>query len=81
MLTIMDIAGDEHDFYIDGTKAIVTKIMGTDPRRVTEIKIELYFPPNNYTDEQKQVIKYVTENCPVAKSLHPDIKQNITINF
>lgn len=81
MLTIMDIAGDEHDFYIDGAKAIVTKIMGTNPRRVTEIKIDLYFPPNNYTDKQKQIIKFISENCPVAKSLHPDLKQNITINF
>lgn len=81
MLTIIDIAGDEHGFTIEGAKANVTKIMGTNPRRVTEIKIELYFPPNNYSDEQKQVIKYVTENSPVAKSLHPDIKQNITINY
>jgi uncharacterized OsmC-like protein len=81
MLTIIDIAGDEHGFTIEGTKAIVTKIMGTNPRRVIEIKIELFFPPNNYTDKQKQVIKYITENCPVAKSLHPDIKQNITIHY
>lgn len=81
MFTIIDIAGDEHGFTIEGAKAIVTKIMGTNPRRVTEIKIELFFPPNNYTDKQKHVIKYITENCPVAKSLHPDLKQNIKINY
>ena len=81
MLTIMGISCKKHGFSIDGTKAVVTKVMGTEPRRVIEIIIELFFPPNNYTDKQKQIIKYITENCPVAKSLHPDLKQNITINF
>ena len=81
MLTIMGISCKEHGFSIDGTKAVVTKVMGTEPRRVIEIIIELFFPPNNYTDKQKQIIKYITENCPVAMSLHPDLKQNITINF
>lgn len=81
ILTTIGIACEEHKFTIDGAKAIVTKIMGTEPRRVTEIKIELFFPPNNYTEKQKQIIKYITENCPVAKSLHPDLKQSIIINY
>lgn len=37
MITIMGIAAQNSGFSIDGTKASVTKIMASDPRRVGEI--------------------------------------------
>ena len=56
--------------------------MGTDPRRVVEIKIDIYFPAgNNYTDQQKRVIESSAKTCPVANSLHPDLKKNITFHY
>ncbi len=81
MLTIMGIAARTHQFSIDGTRAEVTKIMASDPRRIAEVKIELYFPPNNYSDKEKKIIDHIAHTCPVALSLHPDLKQNITFHF
>lgn len=81
MLTIIGLGADSHEFNIDGTKAEVTKIMGTNPRRIVEIIINITFPPNNYTDKQKEFFKRTSETCPVAKSLHPDIKQNVNFIF
>lgn len=81
MLTIMGIAALEQNFSIDGTEVEITKIMGTDPRRVSEVAVELKFPPNNYSDRQKAVLKYISENCPVSLSLHSDLKQSVTLNF
>ncbi len=81
MLTIMGIAAREHGFSIDGTKATVTKVMLSDPRRIGEVKIVLDFPDISYTKKQKQIIEKAGRTCPVALSLHPDLKQNISFKF
>lgn len=81
MLTIMGIAARDHNFDMDGTTVAITKVMGTNPRRVIEIRVDLKFPHTDYTDQQKRIIEYSAHNCPVAKSLHPDILQKVTFNF
>lgn len=82
MLTIMGIkANTEGMTGIDGTVAEVTKVMASDPRRVSEIHVRLKFPKNNYTEKEKKIYENVAHTCPVAKSLHPDLKQVITIEW
>lgn len=81
MITIMGIAAANSDFSIDGTKARVTKIMASDPRRVGEVIVELDFPANNYSEKVKQIIRQCAKICPVSQSLHPDLKQTIIFNF
>jgi putative redox protein len=81
MLTIVGITANTHGFDIDGTTAEITKIMAENPRRITEIVVYLQFPNNNYSEKEKQMIERAARTCPVAHSLHPDIKQNITFNY
>lgn len=81
MLTIMDLAGKEHDFSVEEAQVEITKIMSTNPRRVGEIIIEINFPQNNYSGKAKKIIDNAIKNCPVALSLHPDVKQTIIINY
>ncbi|MCB9015157.1 MAG: OsmC family protein [Lentimicrobiaceae bacterium] len=81
MITIMGIAAQNSGFSIDGTKARVTKIMASDPRRVGEVMIELDFPKNDYSEREKQIIKQCAKICPVSQSLHPDLKQTVIFNF
>ncbi len=81
MLTIVGIAARTQGFSIDGTTAEITKIMGENPRRVTEILINLQFPANNYSEKEREIIERSARTCPVAFSLHPDIKQEITFGF
>jgi putative redox protein len=81
MLTIMGIAAREHSFNIDGTQVKIWKIMASDPRRVGEVKIELTFPKNNYTDKQKKFIERSAYSCPVYYSLHPDLIKTIIFNY
>jgi len=81
VLTIMGIGAKGHGFSIDGTTVEVTKIMGTEPRRIVEIIATFTFPSNQYTEKQKAFIKHIVDTCPVAKSLHPEIKQMVSFNF
>lgn len=80
MLTIMGIAAQTHGFDIDGTKVETTKIMGTNPRRVTEIAVEFFFP-RNYSDKERKIIELAAKECPVGKSLHPDLKQRLSFEY
>ena len=81
MLTIMGIAAQEHGIDINGSTCSITKIMASEPRRVSEIQIHFYFPAINYSDKQKIILERAAKNCPVAKSLHPDLVQNVRFNF
>ena len=81
MLTVIGIVAQRSSFSIDGTKLIITKVMAADPRRIGEIIVEFNFPPNNYSSKEKEIIKHTALTCPVAKSLHPDLKQTLIFNF
>ncbi|WGQ08272.1 OsmC family protein [Pedobacter gandavensis] len=81
MLTIVGIASASHGFNIDGATAEVTKIMAENPRRVSEIVINFQFPANGYSDKDKTIIERSARTCPVAMSLHPDIKQTVSFNY
>ena len=79
MLTIIGIKAADIDIDITGTTAEVTKVMSADPRRVSEVNIVITF--NQALDDKTQKIFYNTAlTCPVAKSIHPDIIQNVTLN-
>ena len=78
MLTIMGIIAKRESLQIEGTRAEVTKIMGKNPRCISEIKIDFQFP-RDYGDEQKKLLEEGALNCPVAKSLSANLIQ--TINF
>lgn len=81
MITIMGMASETHGFSMEGVRGEVVKVMESNPRRVSEITINLYFPDNGYTEKHKQIIRQITKTCPVAYSLHPDLKQIINIVF
>jgi hypothetical protein len=56
--------------------------MLNDPRRVGQIDVIVRFPNSLSIDEGNKIILERTgNNCPVAKSIHPDIKANITYKW
>ena len=82
MLTIMGISAQSYGFSLEGTRVETEKIMGRDPRRVVEIKIDFHFPEgSNFTPQQKRIIESAAKTCPVANSLHPDLKKTINFNW
>jgi putative redox protein len=81
MLTIVGIAANEHGFNIDGATCEITKIMAENPRRVSEIVVNFQFPANDYSDKDKKIIERSANTCPVAFSLHPDLKKTVSFNY
>ena len=81
ILTIMGIKARDNGIDIKGTSVDVTKIMASDPRRVSEVLIEFTFPKKAYTEEERKLVESVAGTSPVPLSLHPDLKQTIKFNW
>jgi uncharacterized OsmC-like protein len=81
MLTIMGIIADRHQIIMEGTSVAITKIMASDPRRVSEIIVEIDMSSNKFNEKERQLLENAAKTCPVAKSLHPDIKQTVVFNY
>lgn len=83
MITTMAIRAADMRLNFNGTRIEVVKIMSTDaPRRVAGIKADLYFTDQfSATEEQKEQLVRIARNCPVEKSLHPDIKLDVVFHW
>ena len=81
MISIMGIKLQGTGKDIKGATSEVTKVMYSEPRRIGEIHVTIKVPDIQFSDKEKQIMINAAHACPVAKSLHPDIKQVITITF
>jgi len=81
MLTIMGIVAGRNEINMEGTSLEITKIMESNPRRVSEIIVEFTMPKNNYSDKEKQLLENAALACPVAKSLSAELKQTVKFNY
>lgn len=78
MLTVMAIAADRLAVNMEGTEVEITKIMSAEPRKVSGINVKITFPKNSVNDpKSRKILENSAHTCPVAKSLHPDLKQDV----
>ena len=81
MVTMMGIEANKRNIDLTGTKIAVKKIMAINPRRISKVEIRFEIPERNLSIEQKQKLEHEALNCPVAKSLHEDIDQDVVFNY
>lgn len=81
MITVMGIYAEKNGILMPNVYSRTNKVMSSTPRKISKLKIEIIFGDNQLSDVEKQCLKDVALNCPVAKSLHPDLKQEIEFNF
>ena len=78
IITTIAIKATDLNIDLKYTTIEVTKHMLNDPRRVGQVDVNVKFPGLFTVDEKDKVVLEKTgNNCPVAKSIHPDIKVNI----
>ena len=81
MITVMGIYAEKNGILMPNVYSRTNKVMSSTPRKISKLKIEIIFEDNQLSEVEKQSLKDVALNCPVAKSLHPDLKQEIEFNF
>ena len=73
----MGIAARSMNVDLNGAQVTVQKEMVATPmRRIGKLGVKIKIP-GKFTDEQKQKLEQVGNNCPVHKSLHPDVQMPI----
>jgi putative redox protein len=80
MITTMGIkAQSMENIRLDGTKADVTKVMYSDPRRIGKIIVHIQFPESlkQLSDKEKSILENTARTCPVERTLHPDVELDL----
>jgi len=80
ILTIMAIAVEKNNIHIKGTFARVKKTMGSNPRRIIKIKIDIIFP-KEYDSKTKTILERAAHNCPVHHSISENIEKNVSFTY
>jgi putative redox protein len=81
MLTTMGIVAQRHNIDIAGARVRVTKEMVSQPsRRIGTLGVEIVMPKALGEDDQKR-LENAAHTCPVAKSIHPDVKVPVTFKW
>ena len=80
MITIMAIAAEKNGINISDTSASVKKIMGTNPRTISDIVVEITMSKDLALKDRNRLEKAALA-CPVHKSLHPDMNKEITFSY
>ncbi|MCF8276567.1 MAG: OsmC family protein [Flavobacteriales bacterium] len=81
MLTIIGIRANESNLDITGTNASVTKMMSSNPRKVSEIQIEMEIIDRGLSETQKKVLEKAATTCPVALSLSDELRQTVSFRY
>ena len=78
MITTIAIKASDMDIDLKGTVIDVKKYMLGGPRRIGKIDIRVNFPSTITLEENDKImLQEIGDNCPVIKSLHPDIELNV----
>lgn len=76
IVTIMEIVAQRNQIKLDGLHFEMEKHMETAPRRVGRVPMRIYMPPGLSTEDRKR-LEQAASTCPVAQSLHPELKKEI----
>jgi uncharacterized OsmC-like protein len=81
MITIIGIYCDTHGLHFNHAKAQVQKIMGSNPRRISKVVIEMDLSGNNWSDTEAEKAIRAGKNCPVAKTFSEDVEIEFSFSY
>lgn len=77
MLTVMGIKARDLEVKLEGSVAMVTKTMASNPRRISRIDVVMKLP-DPMSEKNKTILERTANTCPVNQSLHPDIERVVS---
>jgi putative redox protein len=82
LITTVGIKALDMGINIDGSELEVSKHMSKEPpRRIVQIDVVARFKATGLDEKDKQILENTGNTCPVARSLHPDLVQNISYHW
>lgn len=80
MITVMGIKANQLKIDFKNISADVEKIMSSNPRRISEIRVNINLPLK-ISQKDKTIIERAGDNCPIHNSLDPKLKRVIKYNW
>ena len=80
MLTIMGIVAKRNNVKLIGTTAEVEKIMSYSPRKIEQIKINIFFI-KDFDKKIRRKLESAALTCPVSNSLNASLKKSINFIY
>ncbi len=82
IITSIGIRANDMQLDLSGASINVIKHMLSNPRRIGKIDVKIQFPGKlNLPEKDKIILQKIGDNCPVMKSLHPDIEVLLEYNW
>jgi putative redox protein len=80
MMTTMQLVAAREGLGWGDASATVEKRMSPAPRRIAELVVEVRMPPG-LSPEHRVRLEQIGRECPVARSLHPDLQVATTFVY
>lgn len=80
-MNIIGVYALDNDLDVSGMRASISKSMASDPRRVGAVEVVIFMPEREYSQWNKMNMENGIKKCPVALSIHPDIKLDMRIQW
>jgi putative redox protein len=80
VMTTIAIVAERSSLSVEGMHMRVEKHMQGEPRRIGNIPLEVHLP-ESLSDQDRRKLERAGLACPVHKSLHPDVKAEITFVY
>jgi putative redox protein len=80
-MTVIAIAAKNKNILLDGMSGSVEKHMLANPRRVGKLIVTINIPEKLSKENADYFEQIGNTNCPISKSIHPDIEVITTFNF
>jgi putative redox protein len=79
-VTTMAIVAQREGIPFEGAEFRIEKHMRSGPRRIDRLPITIRMPPG-LTDEQRALLEDTARNCPVERSLLPEIEREFRFEY
>ena len=79
-LTTMALVASREGIALGEARASVEKRMSPPPRRIAELVLEIHMPAG-LSPEHRARMEETAHGCPVARSLHPDVKLPLRFHY
>lgn len=81
IITTMAIHAPNKGITFPACEARVVKHMASDPRRVARVEVFLTMEGSGLDQRQRTILENIGHTCPVARSLHPDLVQELHFEY
>ena len=81
-ITTIGLSAVAKGLQVGNMQGEIEKIMSSEPpRRIAALKGKIVFSQHQLDEKGKKLVEHIAHNCPVFRSLHPDMQVELLCEF